>query len=471
MLRQMNERVRRWIIGLGLGTLAMGIGACGGDDDDSDATPSGGSSSAGSAGESGAAAAGGSAGGDAAGASSGGSAGGGAAGDAGSAGDGPSVLSFSRVGSGDGFVGEDPAMLVVDGAPAVGYTVFDVGPRLHFYADGDWGESVSDPTSGPGVLNAYRQTGFCSDGTSVFLAHTQVGEAGGYLHNRLFVYRYRNETWSPFGGGQISLGADEGLSAWEPGIVCPSGAEPAVTWVQIPTPPGSDVTETAGWVALLASGSATRSGPLEAITHDEAVTDVRVTSVAYADGGPVYVAAWEDDGELGQQLFVYAFDGSNVAQLGDSIATDQTPPTPHNPFEPAIAIDDGAPVVAWAAALGDDGNRDIFAARWDGSDWEPVGDGPIRGFPDTHFMSREPALIVADGKLVLAWAESSESEPMSIFLAEWTGSAWSLLSDVLNIDPTRDTEDPSIACANGVYYVAFEEFVEGGKQIFVKTSG
>ena len=53
--------------------------------------------------------------------------------------------------------------------------------------------------------------------------------------------------------------------------------------------------------------------------------------------------------------------------------------------------------------------------------------------------------------------------------ARWTGSDWSLLGDVLNVDPERDTEDPSIAVHDGVLYVAFEEFVDGGRQIFVKA--
>jgi hypothetical protein len=57
---------------------------------------------------------------------------------------------------------------------------------------------------------------------------------------------------------------------------------------------------------------------------------------------------------------------------------------------------------------------------------------------------------------------------MSLFVARWTGTEWSRIGDVLNVDPTRAAEDPSIAVANGVIYLAFEEFVDGARQIFVK---
>jgi hypothetical protein len=379
------------------------------------------------------------------------------------------LAAFSRLGTGDGFEGEDPVVMWADSGPALGYTIFDVGPRLHFFDDGQWAASVSDPTSGPGVLNAYRLTGFCSDGTSVYLAHTQIGDGAGDLNNHLFVYRYRASSWSLFGGGEVSLSAAVAFSPWEPGIACPAGDDPAVTWVQTPAPPGEDPKDAAGWVATLTSSHFTRSTALGSLTHPDYVTDVRVTSVAREAGGPAYVATWEDDGTGRQQLFVYGFDGAATNAIGASVGTDETAGAPVEPYEPAIAVDSGDPVVAWEAASDSDGTRDIFAARYDGSDWEPLGEGPIRGFGDDHFTSREPALVASDGDLYLAWAESSESRPMSIFVARWTGSDWERLGDVLNVDPERDTEDPSIAVHDGVLYVAFEEFVDGGRQIFVKA--
>jgi hypothetical protein len=379
------------------------------------------------------------------------------------------LAAFSRLGTGDGFEGEDPVVMWANGGPALGYTVFDVGPRLHFFEDEQWAASVSDPTSGPGVLNAYRLTGFCSDGTSVYLAHTEIGSGAGDLNNHLFVYRYRAGSWAPFGGGEVSLSAAVAFSPWEPGIVCPAGDDPAVTWVQTPAPPGQDLNEAAGWVATLTSSHFARSTAMESITNSDYLTDVRVTGVAREAGGPVYVATWEDDGAGREQLFVYEFDGATTDTVGTSIGFDETAGAPVEPYEPAIAVDSGHPVVAWEAASGSDGNRDIFAARYNGSDWEPLGEGPIRGFDDDHFTSREPALAASEGELYLAWAESSESRPMSIFVARWTGSDWERFGDVLNVDPERDTEDPSIAVHDGVLYVAFEEFVNGGRQIFVQA--
>ena len=229
----------------------------------------------------------------------------------------------------------------------------------------------------------------------------------------------------------MSLSDAEAFSPWEPGIVCPAGEDPAVTWVQTPSPPGSDLTEAAGWVATLASGSSTRSAALESITNADYLTDVRITSVAREAGGPAYVATWEDDGTGREQLYVYSFDGTTTTTLGGSIGVDETAGAPFEPYEPAIAVDSGGPVVAWEAATSSDGNRDIYVARYNGTDWESLGDGPVRGFGNDHFTSREPALAASDGELYLAWAESSQARSMSIFVARWTGSDWSLLGDVL----------------------------------------
>ena len=86
--------------------------------------------------------------------------------------------------------------------------------------------------------------------------------------------------------------------------------------------------------------------------------------------------------------------------------------------------------------------------------------------------SDNPDLAVVNGMLYLAWAESSQYEGPFIFVARWdsTGSQWLLDGDKLNVDLAREALDPSLAYSSGdnTLYVAFEEYVDGWPQIFVK---
>ena len=404
--------------------------------------------------------------------------GGGAAGvpgGGGAAGAAVSPVTWSRVGSGDGFDGEDPTVLIVGDAPALGYAFIDSGPEwyphLHFWTDGAWGASVGEPTPAETTGSSYRSTAFCSDGTSVFIAHELPGDGaaeGNEFYDRTFVFRFEDDAWDTWGGGdQVSLPADSGQSSDEPGIACAAGTDPVVSWTQLVE--NTDEDADSGWAATVSESGFTRTGPLESVVDATYLTSVRITTPVVDSDGAAFVAAWEDNGDGGQVLRVYDLSAAG-APLGPAVATDLTDSAPREPAEPALLLDDGAPVVAWEAALDDSGERDIYAAQWTGSEWESLGTGPIRAYPDTHFDARDPALVLADGVPTLAWAEQEEGGAMSIFVARFDGTDWVLVGDALNIDPDRDTEDPSIAYGDGTLYVAFEEFVDGARQIFVQAA-
>jgi hypothetical protein len=79
---------------------------------------------------------------------------------------------------------------------------------------------------------------------------------------------------------------------------------------------------------------------------------------------------------------------------------------------------------------------------------------------------------MANGTLYLAWEEGDQYDGPFIFVARWneTSSAWLMDGDKLNVDIARTAHDPSLAYSSGdnTLYVAFEEYVSGWPEIFVK---
>jgi beta-xylosidase len=111
--------------------------------------------------------------------------------------------------------------------------------------------------------------------------------------------------------------------------------------------------------------------------------------------------------------------------------------------------------------------------KFDGSSWSTVGGGPVSAFSATeHFDSGNPDLAVVNGTFYLAWEESDQYEGPFIYVARWDSSAsqWILDGDKLNIDTTRTAHDPSLAYSSGdnTLYIAFEEYISGWPEIFVK---
>ena len=75
---------------------------------------------------------------------------------------------------------------------------------------------------------------------------------------------------------------------------------------------------------------------------------------------------------------------------------------------PSLAIGaDGTAVIAWEDS--DNGNKEIYVRRWNGSGWVEMGSGSASGggISDTASRSTDPTLAVAaDGRPVVAWMES-----------------------------------------------------------------
>jgi hypothetical protein len=98
---------------------------------------------------------------------------------------------------------------------------------------------------------------------------------------------------------------------------------------------------------------------------------------------------------------------------------------------PSLALkSDNTPMVAWAENLGL--NANVYAKEWNGTAWVSLGaeiDNKV------NRDAREVVLAIGSDNLpVVAWSESSGSEPLNynIYVKRWDGSAWVALGNALD---------------------------------------
>jgi hypothetical protein len=112
--------------------------------------------------------------------------------------------------------------------------------------------------------------------------------------------------------------------------------------------------------------------------------------------------------------------------------------------------------------------------KYDGGTWVLVGGGAVSAYTETeHYSSNHPDLLEVGNDLLVAWQESDQYEGPFIYVAKLSasGTEWQIIGSKLNVDPAREALDPSLAydTAGQTLYIAFEEYVSGWPQIFVKS--
>ncbi len=379
-----------------------------------------------------------------------------------------------------GQASEDPTMMALGAAPAVGYRHASFESRLARWDGTAWDNSATDPSGGRTNGSIYGTPSFCNQGSTVFLAYSHSGD--GAASDDTFYDRVFGYSWDQTAGWQIRNGGEElstvwdptlgGANAWEPAIACPATGDPLVAWVEFDVVADPD-TEDGAWVAdLPAAAASDRSGILS--RNDAAggyTTAVRTVGLE-VDGTTAYLAQWESDAvdQDRTDLYVSRWDGTTFTPLGDSLVDDYDY---NNLCVPSLAVLGGELYAAFTQANETDFTRHVYVAHWTGSAWERLGGGPVSAFtPTEHFDSGNPDLAVADGELWLAWDETDQATGTYIFVMRWDvpTSAWAMEGERLNVDPAHAALDPSLAysASDRRIYVAFEENTDGWPHIFVK---
>jgi hypothetical protein len=85
---------------------------------------------------------------------------------------------------------------------------------------------------------------------------------------------------------------------------------------------------------------------------------------------------------------------------------------------------------------------------------------------DPSALAADPWLVSVAGTPYIAWREDAGSVEQ-VHVARWTASAWSAVGGVLNLDPTKDANEPSIASIAGTPHVVWDDESNGGDEVRV----
>lgn len=216
--------------------------------------------------------------------------------------------------------------------------------------------------------------------------------------------------------------------------------EPVLVWGENPRQgPGTVLTlrrwNGKEWVRSAPLGPAGSSGRQPALALD-------------SRGG--VTAAWLEGDVTASRVVVARGAGAHWNRLGEPLSRGG----PTYVAAPRLVLDRQArPVVAWLEDVR--GQDTLFASRWTGTRWEPLGGAVSTAFASAPALALDPA-----GHPVLAWVEERAGVGQ-VRLARWTGAAWRDLG-VLNVDARRDARSPSVAVTpSGQVVLAWREDVGG----------
>ncbi len=182
-----------------------------------------------------------------------------------------------------------------------------------------------------------------------------------------------------------------------------------------------------------------------------------------ADGNDL-VVGWIEagSGDNPDNAYVKRWNGSSWVQLGDTLNMFRE----YAPGVHSIVIDaSGHPVVAVEEADGDD--NDVYIHRWEDPDWVEIGHGVD---PNLYGRAFNPTLDVGlSGDLFIAYEDFNYiGKPYdNTFVRRWTGSIWELLGPAV-AELVLGAYDPSMAVdPSGRPVVAYHGGTEGEGYISV----
>jgi hypothetical protein len=233
--------------------------------------------------------------------------------------------------------------------------------------------------------------------------------------------------------------------------------------------PASAASSNAGWREV-GSGSASGGG----ISDDD--DDSCGPSIAIAPDGTPYVA-WTDRNHFDKHdrdIYARRWNGEDWEKVGTGSASGGGISGDNGCASgPSIAIaSDGTPYIAW------DNDTEIYIRRWDGSGWQEVGAGSASGggISNTSSWSVEASLATApDGTPYVAWADEGSGH-YEIYVRRWSGNDWeevgagSASGGGISGDSSFSYA-PSIAIApDGTPYVAWTDHApeSGEYQIYIR---
>jgi hypothetical protein len=145
-----------------------------------------------------------------------------------------------------------------------------------------------------------------------------------------------------------------------------------------------------------------------------------------------------------QRIHVKRWNGTQWQQLGDTLNIGAN----NSVRQPRLAAAMGKPVVAWSEFNKATGVEEVYAKRWDGAQWVPLG-GVLNSSSTQSTYARGVVIDSNDRPVVMLSHYDQTWQHWVSRGMQWSGSAWTQLgSDILNNNVLHLTQDSAGAPAH-----------------------
>lgn len=298
--------------------------------------------------------------------------------------------------------------------------------RIRRWAGSEWADLGESLASGNPEIHLQGRSGFPdltldASGTP-YVVWTNWSSGTG----QIYIRRWSGESWEEVGEGSASgngISGNEGRShfAMRARVAIDSDGHPVVAWANADSIPGAEAESVVSqiYVRRWNGSSWEEIGPESASGRgisgqrgggQGATPDIAVDS----DGNPI-VTWWSAEHESTAQIRVLRWDGSAWAEIGENSSMSGGVSRSHgHSTDPVIVIEpDDNPVIAWCDGIA--GSSHIFIRRWNGDEWEEIGEGSARdsGISRDGFLeySRHPSLAIdGEGNLHIVWSHTRNQD-------------------------------------------------------------
>jgi Ca2+-binding RTX toxin-like protein len=248
----------------------------------------------------------------------------------------------------------------------------------------------------------------------------------------IYVLRHDGSAWRALGGSAAGGGVSATAgSSRQPALTFDASGAPVVAWIETASNGTSDVR-----VARYDAGTQAW------VALGSSLSATGISGTGMADGVQLVdttaglVAVWLDGSSGTTQVFARRFDGSNWVAMGSASGSGVSA-APTAVSNLAVTTDGTRVAVAWAREVA--GLRQVYVKEFNGANWQGLagsdsGNGLSAGIGD----SWQPSLAYHDGQLFVAWQSMDIDGYQNLVVSRHQAGAWSAPAAVTEHGPTTD---------------------------------